>query len=323
MNPPKVAIQNGPTHSRPTRNSSVSGSGLREEGCHNATGCQGITLRWESPCGRVVLYCGNALTLLRGLPDRSVDMVFTDPPYGHNNNNGGDLISNREKALGQGTPGERRPIAGDTGEANGLFLYSLYQFARLLKNARCCCCCCGGGGPDPQFARWAQWMDVALKFKQAVVWDKGKMGLGWHYRRSYEMILVAEKRGAGKARWFDETRKVENVIRPGDYGIKKIIPQKHQHPTEKPVALAQHFIGLHSQSGETILDSFMGSGTTGVAAVRTGRKFIGIEIDAEHFATARERIEKALAEVAVSAKSREEGAAGDFDEEGFQEVKCP
>lgn len=140
-------------------------------------------------------------------------------------------------------------------------------------------------------------MDDVLRFKQAVVWDKGKMGLGWHYRRSYEMILVAEKRGVGKARWFDSTRKVENVIRPGDYGIKKIIPQKNQHPTEKPVALSQHFIGLHSQPGETILDPFMGSGTTGVAALRTGRRFIGIEIDPGHFAVARERIERALGEV--------------------------
>jgi DNA modification methylase len=198
-----------------------------------------------------------------------------------------------ERALGRGEPGDARPIAGDGPEANSLVKWFFAEAARLLRHGSCCCCCCGGGGPDPQFARWALWMDEHLAFKQMIVWDKGKMGLGWHYRRSYETILVAQK-GGGKCRWFDETKRVENVIRPGDYGIRKIIPRKSDHPTPKPVELSAHFIGLHSRPGDVVLDPFMGGGSTGVAAVDLGRGFVGVELDERWFDIARRRISEAV-----------------------------
>src|SRR6266852_969063 len=175
--------------------------------------------------GNATLYLGDCLTVLARLESASVHMVFTDPPYGHNNNNG-DLIHNREKALGKvSTRGARsqnpaRPIANDGAEANGLFRAVLPELKRLLASQGCCCCCCGGGGPDPQFARWSLWLDEVFDFKQMVIWDKGPMGMGWHYRRSYETVLVAEKRGG--SRWYDETDRVENIIRPGQHGIRKI-----------------------------------------------------------------------------------------------------
>lgn len=63
------------------------------------------------------------------------------------------------------------------------------------------------------------------------------------------------------------------------------------HPTQKPVALMEYLIKTYSNEGETVLDNCMGSGTTGVAAVKCNRKFIGIEADANYFAKAKERIE--------------------------------
>ena len=240
----------------------------------------------------VDLRLGDCLELMRDIPDKSIDLIVTDPPYGHNNNDGEDLIRVWERALSKGKPGDTRPIANaGYDEANELVKQLFREAARLLRSGGCCCCCCccGGGGPDPQFARWALWMDEPLEFKQMVIWDKGKIGMGWHYRRSYETVLVAQKRG-GKCRWFDTSHKVENIIRPGDYGIKKIIPSKDQHPTQKPVTLFEHFIRLHSQEGDTILDPFMGSGSSGVACVNTGRNFIGIELDAQYFEMAKKRI---------------------------------
>ena len=117
------------------------------------------------------------------------------------------------------------------------------------------------------------------------------MGMGWHYRRSYETVLVAEK--SGGSRWYDESGRVENIIRPGQYGIRKIIPQADDHPTPKPPELAAHFIRLHTQDGDTVIDPFMGRGWVGIAAIPMGRKFIGIEIDEEHFTRACERITNA------------------------------
>ena len=246
--------------------------------------------------GSAQLWNGRAEEVLDRVGERAAGMIFTDPPYGHGNNDG-DLISNREAALGRGSGHAPRPIANDASEddADALFELVLAQAPRVLSGGGCCCCCCccGGGGPDPQFARWAMRMNHMLDFKQMVVWDKGKMGLGWHYRRSYETVLVGAVRG-GKHRWFDTSGKVENIIRPGDYGIRKIIPNANEHPTRKPVALAAHFIRLHTRAGETVLDPFMGSGTTGVAALREGRSFIGIELERRWFEQACARIRRVV-----------------------------
>jgi DNA modification methylase len=244
--------------------------------------------------GDATLYLGDCLEILPTLP--KVDAVITDPPYGHNNNNG-DLIHKREQALGiapKRDEAEARPIANDGPEANELFRRVLPLLNDALLSGGCCCCCCcgGGGGPDPQFARWSLWMDEVFDFKQMIVWDKGPMGMGWHYRRSYETVLVAQKRG-GACKWYDQTDRVENVIRPSQYGIRKIIPQIDDHPTPKPPELAAHFARLHSLGGETVLDPFMGHGWVGVAVLPMGRRFIGIEIDPAHFEQACIRVENA------------------------------
>jgi DNA modification methylase len=246
--------------------------------------------------GAATLYLGDCREILPTLADASIDFIFTDPPYGHNNNNG-DLIERREKALGRSaeeiavaTP---RPIDNDGGpEANGLARWLFAEADRLLHSGGCCCCCCGGGGPDPQFARWSLWLDELLGFKQMVVFDKGPMGMGWHYRRSYETVLVGQKRG-GPCRWYDTTNAIENVIRPGAHGIKKIIPGATEHPTAKPEELAALFIRLHTEPGHLVLDPFMGAGSTAVAAVQLGRRFIGCESDPKWFAAACKRVNAA------------------------------
>jgi len=244
----------------------------------------------------VTLYQGDCLGVMADMDDKSVDMIFTDPPYGHNNNNG-DLISKWEAALGRGDyvpERDARPIANDGKEANEIFRSCLPEFKRILgDDGCCCCCCCGGGGPDPMFAKWSLYLDEVLNFMQMIVWGKGPMGMGWRYRRSYETVLVAYK--GKKCRWFSSRNDIENIIRPSQ-GIRKIIPSAEQHPTEKPVELSTFFIQLHTLPGDTVFDPFAGSGTTGVACIRAGRKFIGIEIDPKYFEMARRRIEKELSQ---------------------------
>lgn len=239
----------------------------------------------------ITIYHADAREILAVLPGASIDMIFTDPPYGHNNNNG-DLIHRWEAALGVGkSPDESaRPIANDDREsADSLVTYLFTRASTLLKpDGCCCCCCCGGGGPDPQFARWSLMMDTHLTFKQMIVWDKGPMGMGWHYRRSYETILVGHR--GQKCKWYDETDRVENVIRPGAAGIRKIIPTKDDHPTPKPWQLSAHFIQLHTLPGEVVLDPFMGAGSTLEAAKMTGRRAIGIEIEEEYCEMAAKRL---------------------------------
>jgi len=210
---------------------------------------------WERDyIGKVI--CADSLQALSSIPEKSIDLIVTDPPYGHNNNDG-DLIANWEAVFGgDRTKSKPRPIAQDGVEANELYKQFLKEAFRVLKPGSCCCCG-GGGGPDPQFARWSLWMDEVFQFKHMVVWDKGGMGLGHHYRRSYETILVGQKPGAA-CKWYDKSKRIENVIRPGMYGIHKIIPNENQHPTEKPVELMQFFIELHSTGNDIVLDPFCG-----------------------------------------------------------------
>ena len=237
------------------------------------------------------LLCGDITRsgdITRVMNGEKADFIFTDPPYGHNNNDG-DLIHNWEKALGKPrtTGSVARPIANDGAEDAARVYSALLATANdLLHPGGCCCCCCGGGGPDPQFARWAIEMDRVIGFKHAVVWDKGGLGMGWHYRRNYEMILIAQKRG-GPCRWFGGTD-VSNVIRD----IGKIIPSAEQHPTEKPVALVEHFMRLHSLRSETVFDPFVGSGTTIIAAEKLGRRCLAIDIEPKWCDVAVERYEK-------------------------------
>lgn len=122
-----------------------------------------------------------------------------------------------------------------------------------------------------------------------VVWDKGPMGMGFHYRRSYETILVAQKPGAA-CKWYDKTNRIENIIRPTHEIAPKIIPSKEQHPTVKPIGLMEFFLHLHTEDGDFVLDPFMGSGTTAIACEILGRKWIGIEISEKYCEIAAKRI---------------------------------
>lgn len=255
----------------------------------------------------IQLIKGDCLKKLPKIADASIDLILTDPPYGHSNNDG-DLIHNLEKAIParrkRGDDGsqvyEARPIANDKGLESDLLLKKVLKHSkRLLVPGGNAAICCGGGGSharkenpnEPSYAYWSIWMGEHLRFKQMIVWDKGPMGLGWHYRRSYEVVLIAFKPG-GKYKWYDETDKIENIIRPGDYAISKIIPNDAEHPTPKPPQLAMHFIRLHTQEGDTVLDPFMGAGWVGVACKLLNRNFIGIEIDPQWYGEAEQRIAK-------------------------------
>jgi site-specific DNA-methyltransferase (adenine-specific) len=128
-----------------------------------------------------------------------------------------------------------------------------------------------------------------LKFKTTCIWNKPdatpKLN-GQGPALSYECITTtwcgrghANWNGGGKRGVF--THCTNNINRHGE------------HPTEKPVSLMRELVGLFSDPSHTILDPFMGSGTTGVACVKLGRRFIGIEIEPKYFDIACKRIEAA------------------------------
>ena len=241
----------------------------------------------------ITIYHGDCRDVLSSLPSESADLVWTDPPYGHNNNDG-DLIHRREAALGHlpcdETPPLGRPIANDGPEEMRIVVdAALNDCARILKRdcCCCCCCCCCGGGPKPTFAWLAERMDRnGLSFFHAVVWDKGGLGMGWRYRRNYEMVMVAHRHG-GKLKWEWDGKGPEtaNVVRIG-----KVIPSAEDHPTPKPKALIAHFLKLHGKPGDLLIDPFMGHGPTLGVARALGLRAIGIEIDESYCEIAAKRL---------------------------------
>lgn len=247
----------------------------------------GSTMRIET-IGNATLYLGDCREILPTLGKESVDLLWTDPPYGHSNHDGDwNARLNEHRGI------EGAPIANDDADGMRSVVDAMLNLAVPLLKADCCCCCCccggGGGGPRPTFAWVAQRMDTSgLQFFHSVIWDKINPGLGWRFRRQHEMVMVAHRSG-GKLAWRDPDLATPNVFR-----FSK--PRAGEHPNEKPVELCEHFINLHTNNGDLVLDPFMGSGTTGVAAVALGRRFFGIELEPRFFDIACERISRADAQ---------------------------
>lgn len=97
------------------------------------------------------------------------------------------------------------------------------------------------------------------------------------------MLMVAHRTG-GRIRWNVDVPPIPNIL-------SEMPPRERCHPNEKPLKLMRRIVEAHTLPGDVVLDPFMGSGTTGVAALGLGRKFIGIELDESHFETACRRIE--------------------------------
>ena len=239
--------------------------------------------KWrEERIGDCRLILGDCLDVMKEIPDQSVNMIWTDPPYGHSNHDG-DLNAKLNDLRGI----KSKPIDNDDAESFRAVLDGmLVEAVRVMPQDCCCCCCCGGGGPKPTFAYVANRMDsFGLSFFHSVIWDKKNPGLGWRYRRQHEMVMVAHRSG-GKLLWANDEIAARNIY-------SEMPPRERKHPNEKPLNMVRHFLELHSSPGQTILDPFMGSGTTLVACAKLGRKGIGIELDPDYFEIACKRVEDA------------------------------
>lgn len=119
---------------------------------------------------------------------------------------------------------------------------------------------------------------AGFTFWKPLVWDKVTIGMGYHYRARYELILFFEK---GK-------RRLNNLGTPDVLTV----PRVRGYPTEKPEELLATLISQSSEPGELVIDPFMGSGSTGAAALRLGRHFAGCDVAARAIELTHERLTK-------------------------------
>jgi len=202
--------------------------------------------------------------LLDSLPDASVQLIVTDPPYGIS------YQSNYCKA------GKRKPISADWNFQIGPFLRSA---ERVLKP----------GGAIYLFSRWDVYplwtlnMPAELKLKNVIAWVKDNHSAGdltGNFGFKWEAILfmVKGRHQLRGTRW------------PNAWEFPRVPFARQIHPAEKPVALLERAITASSDVGDMVVDPFCGSGSTGAAACNLGRKAILGDVDADYVRRARERL---------------------------------
>lgn len=209
---------------------------------------------------------GDCVELLRSLPDNSVDLVLTDPPYGIDYQSAWrtDRSAWKPKILNDKKP----------------FLAFIPELRRVLKPTGCAMI----------FTRWdvqQAFIDEldrnGLRVRSVLIWDKLAHSMGdlkRAYGSRYESVLFH----SGDAFSFPGKRPQDIIACP------RVSPNKLVHPNEKPVELLETLISQVTTGGDTVLDCCMGSGSTGVAAVSIGRRFIGMELSDQYFQLARGRV---------------------------------
>ena len=125
---------------------------------------------------------------------------------------------------------------------------------------------------------------VGFKLHNVLVWIKNNCTPNRWYMKNAEFIVFLHK---GKS--FP----INDLSSSQAFCCKNISGRNKLHPTEKPVEYLKRLIVNSSKENDTVLDPFMGSGSTGVACVNTNRNFIGIELDEKHFNNAKQRIGEA------------------------------
>ena len=230
---------------------------------------------------KVILTHGDCLEKLKDVPDNSVDLVLTDPPYGIN------YLSNKQ--CGDTREGKEVKVRPDKyfDKIKGDEEFCMEWIPVIHKKIK-------DGGCAYIFCHWSKWskleevMKKYFKIKNMIVVNKSNHGMGdlkGSYAPKHELIMFASK---GR-HIFNQT----DIGRGKDvFDGRVLFSGSHRHhPNEKPVGWLEPIIKRSCPLDGVVLDSFMGSGSTGMACKNLNRSFIGIEMDENYFKIAKERIE--------------------------------
>jgi len=241
-------------------------------------------LAWSSPGGVDRLYQGDALEVLARLPEESIDCVWTDPPY-LLSNGGVTCVAGRMVSVNKGDWDRSRGIEADH-EFN---LAWTAACRRVLKPAGTLWV---SGTLHVYPSVGMALIQNGFRLLNDIIWEKPNPppNLGCRtFTHSTEVILWATK--AAKVSRHRYTFNYQEMRREnGGKQMKTVWQMKSptaaekrfgKHPTQKPLELIERCLRASTNEGDVVLDPFAGSGSTGVAALALGRRFIGVEIDPE------------------------------------------
>lgn len=200
------------------------------------------------------LYFGDCLEIMPTLEAGSIDAVITDPPYG---------MGKYNKFGSRGNLTEAQPYTPIIGDDKPFDPSPFLEFPNVVLF--------GANWYSSKLPDCAGW----------IIWDK-RDGMNSNNFGDCEIAWVKNSIATRiyRHRW-------NGMIKDSEQNQRRV------HPTQKPIALMAWILENYTNYGDTILDPFMGSGTTGVAAIQTGRNFIGIEMSKDYFAIAEKRIHEA------------------------------
>ncbi len=232
-----------------------------------------------SPPGSFTLRAGDARQLMQEVPDQSVDLICTDPPYNLAAYSRGNIAMDWRSDFNNDVA-EWDRVAFDPGDwltevrrvlapHGNLFAFTSYNL----------------------LGRWHEVFDPAFDTFQFLVWHKTNPAPKLRragFLNSCELVVCCWDQGHT---WnFGRQRDMHNFIEsPVCAGHERLKDPKH--PAQKPLAVMRRLVEMASRPGDLVLDPFMGVGSTGVAAVELGRRFLGFELDPAYAAAAQTRLE--------------------------------
>lgn len=211
---------------------------------------------------------GDAIDWLRDLQDGSVDLIVTDPPY-----------ESLEKHRAIGTTTRLKHSKASSNDwfeifPNARFEELFVELYRVLKKNRHFYLFCD---QETMFVVKPIAEAVGFRFWKPLIWDKQKIGMGYHYRARYELVLFFEK---GKRKLNDLS--IPDVLQ---------VPRIHRgYPAEKPVSVSETLVRQSTDVGELVIDPFMGSGSVGLAALNLRRRFMGNDLCEEAVRVSKTRL---------------------------------
>lgn len=203
----------------------------------------------------VTLHLGDCLEVMRGMDGGSVSAVVTDPPYG--------IGESRAKVMSRGKLAAATDYGDFVWDSTRLDRAYIDEMLRVSKEQ----VIFGGNYYTDYLPASSSW----------IVWDK---------------INGANDFADCELAWTSHKRAVRRYAYMWN-GMIKQMPEERYHPTQKPLSLMIWVLENYTKVGDLVFDPFLGSGTTAVACIKTGRRFVGCEKDANYFAIAEKRIAEA------------------------------